>query len=117
MNGIRQYAPEDDDSLRKPKRPRRPSHAASAAEALRNANTPRKQQGTVRRYQEIYGNLLSQQIRQTTREVQFHDYTGIATVRKFADGSYMSEPKDGYGTPRALHRRSDKEKAERLLYE
>ena len=115
--GMRQYAPEDDNSLLETQRSQRQSLAAGATETLRGVNAPWKHKDTVRRYRERYGALLRLQIRQTTREVQFHDYVGVATVRKFADGSYISEPQDDCGRPRALHRLSDKEQAERLLYE
>ena len=115
--GMRQYAPEDDNSLLETQRIQQQSLAARATEALRGVNAPWKHKDTVRRYRERYGELIHLQIRQTTREVQFHDYVGVATVRKFADGSYISEPQDDCGRPRALHRLSDKEQAERLLYE
>ena len=65
--GMRQYAPEDDNSLLETQRIQRQSLAAGATEALRGVNAPWKHKDTVRRYRERYGALLRLQIRQTTR--------------------------------------------------
>lgn len=90
------------------------SVAGRAAAALRASQREDSTPGTRQRHRESYEQLRRFTVDSIQAPVEFHRYRGPATVRKFADLSYMVEPDNGEN-PRALFRVGDKREAERLL--